>query len=174
MDEAVTSLRQIEANRHNATKSTGPKTPQGKAVVALNAMQHGLLSREAVIEGESEAELVDLGKRLRRQLAPVGELELLLVDRIVAAAWRLRRAIALETMLFDTERGDSSAYYGALAYKGDQNKLQLLSRYELTLERSLYKALHELQRLQAERQGMPVPPPTAIDMTVEMADGDAG
>ena len=170
----TSSPRQIEANRHNATKSTGPKTPQGKAVVALNALQHGLLSRAAVIEGESEAELVDLGKRLRRQLAPVGELELLLVDRIVAAAWRLRRAIALETMLFDTERGDSSAYYGALAYKGDQNKLQLLSRYELTLERSLYKALHELQRLQAERQGIPVQPPTAIDMTVEMADGDAG
>ena len=170
----MTSLRQIEANRHNATKSTGPRTPQGKAVVALNALQHGLLSREAVIEGESEAELVDLGKRLRRQLAPIGELELLLVDRIVAAAWRLRRAIALETMLFDTERGDSSAYYGALAYKSDRDKLQLLSRYELTLERSLYKALHELQRLQAERRGVPVPPPIAIDMTVEVVGGDAG
>ena len=77
-------------------------------------------------------------------------------------------------MLFDTERGDSSAYYGALAYKSDRDKLQLLSRYELTLERSLYKALHELQRLQAERQGIPVRPPTAIDMTVEMAGGDAG
>ena len=38
----------------------------------------------------------------------------------------------------------------------------------------MYKALHELQRLQAERQGMPVLPPTAIDMTVEVADGDAG
>ena len=143
-------------------------------LVALNAVQHGLLSRGAALQGESEADLVDLGKRLRRQLTPLGELELLLVDRIVAAAWRLRRAIALETMLFDTERGDSSAYYSALAYKGDRDKLQLLSRYELTLERSLYKALHELQRLQAERQGIPVRPPTAIDMTVEMADGDAG
>jgi hypothetical protein len=170
----MTSLHQIEANRHNATKSTGPKTPQGKAVVALNALQHGLLSRAAVIEGESEAELVDLGKRLRRQLAAVGELELLLVDRIIAAAWRLRRAIALETMLFDTERGGSSAYYSALAYKGDRDKLQLLSRYELTLERSLYKALHELQRLQAERSGRPVPPPIAIDMSIEVADADAG
>ena len=168
----MTSQRQIEANRHNATKSTGPKTPQGKAVVALNAMQHGLLSREAVIEGESEAELVDLGKCLRRQLTPTGELELLLVDRIVAAAWRLRRAIALETMLFDTERGDSSAYYGTLAYKGDRDKLQLLSRYEVTLERGLYKALHELQRLQAERGGVPVPPPVTPGMTVESADDD--
>ena len=169
----MTSLRQIEANRHNATKSTGPKTPQGKAVVALNAMQHGLLSREAVIEGESEAELVDLGKRLRRQLTPTGELELLLVDRIVSTAWRLRRVISLETMLFDTERGDSSAYYSALAYKGDREKLQLLSRYELTLERSLFRALHELQRLQAERQGQPVPPPVAVDLTTDTLPEEA-
>ena len=49
-----------------------------------------------------------------------------------------------------------SPYQGVLPYKGDRDKLQLLSRYELTLERSLYKALHELQRLQAERQGMAV------------------
>ena len=170
----TSSLRQIEANRRNARKSTGPKTPQGKAVVAFNALQHGLLSRGAALQGESEADLVDLGKRLRRQLTPLGELELLLVDRIVSTAWRLRRAIALETMLFDTERGDSSAYYGALAYKGDRDKLQLISRYELTLERSLYKALHELQRLQAERRGVPVPPPAAVDMTVEVAGAQAG
>ena len=165
----MTSLRQIEANRRNATSSTGPRTTRGKAVVALNAVQHGLLSRQAVIQGESEAELVDLGKRLRGQLAPVGELELLLADRIISTAWRLRRAIALETLLFDTERGDSSAYYGALIYKSDRDRLQLFSRYELTLERSLFRALHELQRLQAERCGMPVPPPVAIDMTVDVA-----
>ena len=164
-EPAMTSLRQIEANRRNATNSTGPRTTRGKAVVALNAVQHGILSRQAVIQGESEAELVDLGKRLRGQLAPMGELELLLADRIISTAWRLRRAIALETKLFDTERGDSSAYYDALVYKSDRNRLQLFSRYELTLERSLFRALHELRRLQAERCGMPVPPPIAIDIT---------
>src|SRR4051794_16826671 len=162
----MTSQRQIEANRRNAASSTGPRTPRGKAVVALNAVQHGLLSRQAVIQGESEAELVELGKRLRGQLVPLGELELLLVDRIVSTAWRMRRAIALETLLFDTERGDSSAYYGALAYKGDRDKLTLLSRYGLPPERSLFRPLHELQRLQAERQGQPVPPPVAVDLTV--------
>src|SRR3954453_5999419 len=99
MTPAMPSQRQIEANRRNATSSTGPRTPRGKAVVALNAVQHGLLSRQSVIQ--SEAELIELGKRLRGQLAPLGELELLLVDRIVSTAWRLRRAIALETLLFD-------------------------------------------------------------------------
>src|SRR3954447_23020291 len=168
MDPAMTSQRQIEANRRNATSSTGPRTPRGKAVVALNAVQHGLLSRQAVIQGESEDELAELGKRLRGQLPPLGDLELLLVDRIVSTAWRLRRVISLETMLFDTERGDSSAYYSALAYKGDREKLQLLSRYELTLESSLFRALHELQRLQAERQGQPGSQPVAVDLTVDV------
>lgn len=155
----MTSQRQIKANRRNAARSTGPRTPNGKAVVAFNAVQHGLLSRQTVIRGESEAELVALGKRLRSQLAPMGELELLLADRIISTAWRLRRAIALETLLFDTERGGSSAYHGALAHRVDRDKLQLLSRYELTLERSLFRALHELQRLQAERRGMAILPP---------------
>src|SRR4051794_37333813 len=169
----MTSQRQIEANRRNAASSTGPRTPRGKAVVALNAVQHGLLSRQAVIQGESEAELVELGKRLRGQLAPSGELELLLVDRIVSTAWRLRRGISLETLLFDTERGDSSPHHSALACKSDRDKLQLLSRYELTLERSLFRALHELQRLQAEHQGQPVPPPVSVDLTTDSLPEEA-
>ena len=78
-----------------------------------------------MIQGESEAELIDLGKRLRGQLAPMGELELLLADRIVSTAWRLRRAIALESMFFDTKRGDNSSPCGALTYKGDRDKLLL-------------------------------------------------
>ena len=142
------SERQAKANRQNAPMSTGPRTPAGKAAVALNAVRHGLLSRESLVKGESEADLVDFGKRLRAQLAPVGELELLLADRIVSTAWRLRRLVAVETMLFDREDEPDAAFnnYG-------REKMGVLSRYEVTLERSLYKALHELQRLQAARQG---------------------
>jgi hypothetical protein len=76
--------------------------------------------------------------------------------------------ISLESMLFAMKSSDSSGLCGALAFKGDRDKLQLLSRYELTLERSLFRALHELQRLQAERQGQPVPPPVAVDLTVDV------
>ena len=62
-------------------------------MVVHNATKHGLLSRESLVKGESEADLVDFGKRLRAQLAPVGDLEFLLVDRIVSTAWRLRHDI---------------------------------------------------------------------------------
>ena len=88
--------RQIEANRQNAQNSTGPKSPKGKAVVALNAMKHGLLSEVTLIEGETEKDLVGFGQRLRTQLAPVGELEILLVDRVISNAWRLRRVVRME------------------------------------------------------------------------------
>jgi hypothetical protein len=108
----MTSERQAEANRQNATKSTGPRTAAGKAVVALNGMKHGLLTREVLVQGENEADLVDFGKRLRGKLAPVCELELLLVDRIVSTAWRLRRAVAVEAALFKRESTVDAAFNG--------------------------------------------------------------
>jgi hypothetical protein len=87
----MTSDKQNEANRRNARKSTGPKTPESKARVRLNTLKHGLLSREILLPGEDEEALRALDERLRTELRPVGELEDLLVDRIVEVVWRLRR-----------------------------------------------------------------------------------
>jgi hypothetical protein len=87
----MTSTRKSEANRRNALKSTGPKTPEGKAAVRLNAIKHGLLSREVLLPGEDEDALRVLAESLRAELQPVGELEYLLVDRITSLLWRLRR-----------------------------------------------------------------------------------
>ena len=166
-DRRMTSERQIETNRRNAAKSTGPRSDAGKAAVALNGIKHGLLSRQVLIKGESEADLVAFGKRLRAQLAPVGELEFLLADRIVSSAWRLRRALAVEAALFDKEETPARAFAGYAA-----QKMAILSRYESTLERGLFKALHELQRLQAARQGEAVPPPETVDVEVSGLESD--
>ena len=50
-----------------------------------------------------------------------------------------------------------------------------LSRYEVAIERSLYRALHELQRLQAARQGLDVaaPPSSMSRCQDRQADSDA-
>ena len=165
----MTRERQAEANRQNAQKSTGPRTPAGKAVVALNGIKHGLLSRESLIKGESEAELVDFGKRLRAKLAPVGELELLFADRVISTAWRLRRLVAVETMHFNREHSVDFGFKNC-----GRETMGVLSRYEMTLERSLYKALHELQRLQAARDGQAVPLPEAVDMDISISTRDEG
>ena len=165
----MTSPRKVEANRRNARHNTGPRTPAGKAAAALNSMKHGLLSRASLVKGEREADLVDFGKRFRSHLVPRGELELLLADRIVSTAWRLRRAVAVETENFSgREETLPNAFSG---YGGET--VATLSRYETTLERSLYKALHELQRLQAARQGHAVPPPEVVDVDISIAGQDA-
>jgi hypothetical protein len=53
----MTSEKKAEANRRNALKSTGPKTPEGKDAVRLNALKHGLLSQEILLPGEDEEAL---------------------------------------------------------------------------------------------------------------------
>jgi hypothetical protein len=60
----------------------------------------------------------------------------------------------------------------AMKSTGSSEKMGVLSRYEVTLERSLYKALHELQRLQAPRQGQAVPLPNMVDVEVSISGAD--
>ena len=100
----MTSEGKAEANRRNAQKSTGPRTPGGKAAVRLNALRHGLLSKEVLLPGEDGEALGELGDRLWAELQPVGELENLLVGRVVAAVWRLRRLGRVEAGIFAWER----------------------------------------------------------------------
>ena len=88
---SIASDKQVRANQQNALKSTGPKTPEGKTAVRHNALEHGLLSQEVLLPEEDEAPLKESGESLRAELQPVGELENLLVERIIATIWRLRR-----------------------------------------------------------------------------------
>jgi hypothetical protein len=170
----MTSAKKAEANRRNALKSTGPKTPEGKAAVRLNALRHGLLTQQILLPGEDEDALRELDERLRAELQPVGELENLLVDRIIAAYWRLWRLGRVEAGIFVRESYGSVSVPDAstlgLAYIRDgngANAFSKLSRYETAIERGLYKALHELQRLQAARAPVgSIPPPVAVDVDV--------
>jgi hypothetical protein len=77
----VTSLKQIEANRRNAAKSTGPRTKEGKSVSKLNALRHGLFSQEVLVSGEDPSEFESLHQQLETELQPEGALESQLVER---------------------------------------------------------------------------------------------
>src|SRR5215211_4673 len=99
----MASKKQIEANKRNALKSTGPKTPKGKALARLNATKHGLLSQEVLLPEEDEDALKELAERLRAELQSVGEMESLLVERIISSTWRLRRLGRVEAGIFAWE-----------------------------------------------------------------------
>lgn len=97
----MTSDRQRAANRANSRRSTGPRTPGGKAAVRLNGLRHGLLTRATVVlPGENARAFADLRTDVCADLAPVGPIESFLADRVVNAMWRLLRLERVETALF--------------------------------------------------------------------------
>src|SRR5215216_5566750 len=93
----TTSEERMAANRANAHKSTGPKTPEGKAAAKRNAVKHGILSREVLVSGEDHQELTALQEWFEKDLQPVGPMEVMLMGQIVATHWRLRRVLAAES-----------------------------------------------------------------------------
>jgi len=93
---------QIEANQANAQKSTGPRTPEGKAIVAQNAVKHGLRAQEVVIKGEDPQEFELYRQGMLGELAPAGHTESALAERIVGLSWRLRRAERLQGAAVET------------------------------------------------------------------------
>ena len=110
----MTSDKQVQANRRNVLRSTGPKTPEGKAAIQHNALKHGILSQEVLLPNEDKSALEDLSEKLRADLQPVGAMEDLPLERITAAAWRLRRLGRVEAGIFAWE------LYGELAERAQQ------------------------------------------------------
>ncbi|PWB38374.1 MAG: hypothetical protein C3F02_04365 [Parcubacteria group bacterium] len=172
------SQKQLEANRENA-KLGGVKTEEGKEVSRYNAIKHGLLSKEVLLSDEDEKNLEELGKRLRAELMPTGEVEVLLVDRIIANVWRLRRLLEVERETMEWQKENclsdtlTSCYTTpkqierrAVSNMIVNNDTETLLRYETAIERSIYKALHELQRIQSARAGGRPPAPIAIDVNI--------
>ena len=77
----MASEKQVEANRRNAAKSTGPKTAAGKQISRMNALKHGLDAERVVIPGEDPEEFEGLFRALEEHYQPVGSIEGLLVGR---------------------------------------------------------------------------------------------
>ena len=184
----MSSAKQIAANRENARRSTGPKTLAGKTTSSRNALKHGLLSAQMLLPDEDPKELSALAEAIHEQLAPEGEMEQALADRVVACLWRLRRVHGLEGSLYRYKESElvgsdstMSRVMGletkdpprapdpGLVYMRISDDLAKLSRYETTIERGMYQALHELQRLQAER-GARQTAPAALDVDVRVGE----
>ena len=91
----------INANRVNSQKSTGPRTAEGKAVVAQNAVKHGLFADATVVNGEDQADFDLHRDAMLGEIRPVGVMESMLAGRIVSLAWRLRRAERMQNQAID-------------------------------------------------------------------------
>ena len=129
----MSSLKQIEANRRNALKSTGPITPEGKARSSRNAIRHGLTA-ETVIAGLEDAEDYQAFEAaVTADYDAESAVERELVLRLASVLWRLRRATGIESALFESvtaEPGKSEISPSRLSLVGpsdeqEQNQLFL-------------------------------------------------
>ena len=155
----MTSKKQIEANRRNAKKSTGPKTEEGKAKSSMNALKHGLTSQRVWLNEEEKKDFHGFRLGLVDELEPWGSLETQFVCRIAAQMWRLARVPGIETellekMSYDRVEGTytslGEAFHKDIAtYDGSLGRL---ARYEAILDRSLIRLLNEYRKIQADRR----------------------
>jgi hypothetical protein len=167
--------KQIEANRLNAQKSTGPRTPEGKAASSQNAIIHGLRARAVVLPGEDQQAFDELLQSLRGEYQPQAASEDLLVQQAAITWWKLTRLAAIEqTAWRDQIRSTQQAGYFQhrredLAEENREQEFPLsedlllhafqgngllehLAQQQYRLDRAFQRTLRELQRLQAARR----------------------
>lgn len=170
----MATARQIEANRRNAS---GPHkmTEAGKDAIKGNAIRHGLAARvHVVLPGEDQNFFNEILESLRAEYAPSSTQEELLVHQIVQSYWRMLRARNMETGGFLEVEADFARQYGvesnpdgdltraaqlALAFSKNGKMFDKLNRYETTAERSYYRAIRELQKIQESRASQIAPTP---------------
>jgi hypothetical protein len=161
------SERQLDANRRNAIKSHGPTTTEGRAAVRLNALKHGFTAAEIILPTvEEKIDFEQFRFAFEQEYNPVSPTEEVLVEDIVTARWRLNRIRKMEPGFFslrlevmneriqdDFSALDPQAHLAFIVRDDAQSSdtLGKMSRYEARFERTFYKALKELQRLQALR-----------------------
>ena len=103
----MATQKQIDANRRNAQKSTGPTTPEGKAAVAMNALKTGIHAKSAIIKGEHPDDLETLTREYYLQHRPDTPELRDLVDDLISCVWELRRLTRVEAQMWNYQMSDS-------------------------------------------------------------------
>jgi hypothetical protein len=98
----MSSLKQIQANRPNALKSTGPKSPEGKERSRCNAIRHGLTAETVIVGFEDVDDYEAFEATVIADYDAQSAVERELVLRLASVLWRLRRATGIETSLFES------------------------------------------------------------------------
>jgi hypothetical protein len=161
----MASQAQTNANRENAKKSTGPRTPEGKAISSRNSLVHGMTSGKFLPPDGDPEEFFQLLDQFRNRFQPFDAAEDALVERLVAAEFKMRSVRYLDAGLFHyqaetdpmPEKYNKEGRTNPLAWAFHQdskyyNSFSKLIRYEGFLQREFSRALRELQMLQDERR----------------------
>ena len=152
----MATAAQIDANRANALKSTGPRTPEGKAASKMNALKHGMDAASILIPGEDPAEYERMVSSYQRDIAPQSALEQFHVDTMTRCDWQRRRLMRTEANLYRAllAEGQTPKELDVNVLRDSPTgKLLLKIMAQIaSLERAHSRALAELRRLAIERE----------------------
>jgi hypothetical protein len=137
----MASIKQIEANRRNALKSTGPKTAAGKAAVRLNPLRHGLRARDVILPDEDPEEFHRLCDDLEAEWQPRTRTEQFYLEQMAVSQWKLTRV----------DWGEADLFGENITLEKSFQILHRLWQTQNRLERSYSRAQRELERLQSSR-----------------------
>jgi hypothetical protein len=119
----MTTFRQIEANRRNATKSTGPVTEEGKQQSRCNAVRHGLTAETVIGVLEDAQDYQAFEAAIVADYDAQSAVERELVLRLSSLLWRLRRATSMETGLFEMQADQLREFRQARQVHPDARKI---------------------------------------------------
>jgi hypothetical protein len=166
----MTSFRQIEANRRNARKSTGPITEEGKQRSRCNAVRHGLTA-ETVIGALEDAEAYQAFEAIIiADYDAQSAVERELVLRLASLLWRLRRATIMETGLFEIQADHLSEFRQARhALLTSQEVYRAMFGGADSISYDRYSASHGITNAtEAVQPAEPNPVASAVDRPVEL------
>jgi hypothetical protein len=149
----MATLQQIEANRLNAQKSTGPRSPAGKAAVRFNALKSGIDAQSQVIPGEDPAALALLAAEYYDRYQPATPEVRALVDALVTAEWLQRRFRTLEAQLW--QYNIQGLYHPTEGlevphvYERDSDVFARLQRRIDAADRTFHRTLAALQKIES-------------------------
>ena len=173
----MASKKQIEANRRNAQKSTGPTSLEGKAASSMNALKTGLYAESEVLPCEDPAEYQELIERFYADHRPATALACQYLDEMIYCTWNLRRLRRAESQLYDFVhqrcfRIDEDYPLGQPCEENPRVFSQLQWRMDAN-RRALDRAVKSLREVQAaEREAAAAPAPAT--QTIQAASPEIG
>jgi hypothetical protein len=166
----MSSLKQIDANRRNAQKSTGPASARGSESSSRNSFKTGLYAKSLLIRGENPEDFESLTREYYDRHQPQSPEERELIDALIRQAWQLRRWAAVEAQIWEEdmialERGGflrpGIALGQVFIHNDKDQKFARLHRMVAATQRLFRETLRELERLKSDRAAAeePIPDP---------------
>ncbi len=143
---------QLAANRENAKKSTGPRTPEGRAAVAQNRTLHGLTGAFRVLPNEKQERFEELFNQFTLDENPVGSVEIELVRKMAEHTWCARRASCLLEACFLVIAQSPEQLANSEAEIRVRPELERYERYQAHHDRAYARASAELIKRRNERR----------------------